>query len=332
MRSTKASTNTTTLILGITGGYGMTMASALAERGHTLRALVRDVERASRVIGALRGRVELIEGDVLDPSALAAAAQGCDVIVHGINAPYHKWDPFVVKAAEAIVDVAVEQRATIAFPGNVYAYAPGEGITEATPLAPPTTKGRLRVAVEAALKGATERGARLIVLRGGDFFGVGSASAWSAHLLKDAWKGGALTYPTSGEVRHQWAFLPDFARAHVELIEGRDALAPAAFFHFEGHVVTGDEWLRATRVALGAPDRSARRLSWWLLRGVGIFSPLMRALVEMRYLWDEEVIMDGARLREVITLEHTPLVEALRAELYALTPAKARSAELSAAA
>jgi hypothetical protein len=44
-------------------------------------------------------------------------------------------------------------------------------------------------------------------------------------------------------------------------------------------------------------------------------------LVEMRYLWDEEVIMSGERLARMLpSVPHTPLREALRSEIEALRP------------
>ena len=51
----------------------------LAERGHTVRALVRDPERAASL---RRDRVELVVGDLLEPSSLAAAVRGVDAVVH----------------------------------------------------------------------------------------------------------------------------------------------------------------------------------------------------------------------------------------------------------
>lgn len=46
------------------------MVRALLSRGHTVRALVRDTEKASRVLPADR-RVTLVKGDVRDPAAVA---------------------------------------------------------------------------------------------------------------------------------------------------------------------------------------------------------------------------------------------------------------------
>lgn len=74
------------LVTGATGKVGSRLSKALAQRGHHVRALVRDRARASapdRRAAELRGeRVELAQGDLLDPPSLVAAARGVDAVVH----------------------------------------------------------------------------------------------------------------------------------------------------------------------------------------------------------------------------------------------------------
>lgn len=312
------------LVLGLTGGYGRSIATELLRRGWQIRALVRDRRRVAEVTSRLSGSVTLFEGDVLDREALHSAARGACVIVHGVNAPYPQWNPLVIQYAQAVAEVAVTVRATILFPGNVYAFAPGEALDEETPEAPPTRKGALRVEAEAILRDATQRGARLIILRGGDFFGVGAASSWMTFLLGKTAKGGAITWPAPPSKRHQWAFLPDFAHSHVELLEA-GGLPASSTFHFEGHIATGAHTIATLRALLGDPARRVRRLPWFVLRCLGLFAPMMRELARMRYLWDQEVLMSGHKLRVHLgAVRHTPLVQALASELAALGDASAQ--------
>ncbi len=308
----------TALILGITGGYGGQMAVALAHAGYALRALVRDLKRGAAAADALGVEAVLIEGNVLDADALTRAAAGCDVVVHGVNAPYHQWDPLVLQYADAVAGIAEQLGATVLFPGNVYALAPGDGLTEDTPLAPPTRKGEFRVAIERRLAQATERGARVIILRCGDFYGVPSDSSWQSALTGRARRGGAIAYPTELTTRHQWAYLPDVARAHVALLTRAEELPAFAAYHFEGHVVTGEEFVDAVRAAVGDPNRRVARFPWWALALASPFAPLLRELRAMRYLWDDEVVMSGAQLERIIgTVPRTPFREAMARTLAA---------------
>jgi nucleoside-diphosphate-sugar epimerase len=67
------------LVTGATGFIGTALAERLAARGDRLRALVRPTSRTEALerLGA-----ELTLGDVADPAALAAAVDGCQVVVH----------------------------------------------------------------------------------------------------------------------------------------------------------------------------------------------------------------------------------------------------------
>jgi nucleoside-diphosphate-sugar epimerase len=66
------------LITGATGKVGSRLTQRLADRGHHVRALVRDSRRA-----AFRGAdIELVQGDLLDAASLTAAVRGVDAIVH----------------------------------------------------------------------------------------------------------------------------------------------------------------------------------------------------------------------------------------------------------
>jgi len=67
------------LVTGATGFTGGHLARALAAGGYDVRALVRNAAAAQDL--AARG-VALVEGDLRDPRALAAAVSGADVVYH----------------------------------------------------------------------------------------------------------------------------------------------------------------------------------------------------------------------------------------------------------
>ncbi|WP_233595390.1 MULTISPECIES: NAD(P)-dependent oxidoreductase [Corallococcus] len=67
------------LVTGATGKVGSRLTRRLAERGHQVRALVRDPKRAAALNEA---RVELVQGDLLDVASLAATVRGVDAVVH----------------------------------------------------------------------------------------------------------------------------------------------------------------------------------------------------------------------------------------------------------
>lgn len=68
------------LITGATGFIGRHLVSRLAEQGVRSRCLVRDPKRAAQILPA--DKVELVQGDTLNATALQKAVHGIDTIVH----------------------------------------------------------------------------------------------------------------------------------------------------------------------------------------------------------------------------------------------------------
>lgn len=66
-------------LTGATGFVGGHMLKRLLDEGHTVRALVRDPQRAAKNIP---GDVEFIAGDVVSGTGLDAAIAGCEAVIH----------------------------------------------------------------------------------------------------------------------------------------------------------------------------------------------------------------------------------------------------------
>jgi dihydroflavonol-4-reductase len=75
------------LVTGATGKVGHAIASALLERGDRVRALVRDLQRAARVLPA---GIEPVTGDVTDGETLADSVEGCDLLFNAMGLP-EQW-------------------------------------------------------------------------------------------------------------------------------------------------------------------------------------------------------------------------------------------------
>ncbi|MDT3440269.1 NAD-dependent epimerase/dehydratase family protein [Pseudofrankia sp. BMG5.37] len=75
------------LVTGATGKVGGAVARAALAAGHEVRALVRDVARAST---AFPPGIELVSGDVLDPPALAEACADRELVYNAMGVP-EQW-------------------------------------------------------------------------------------------------------------------------------------------------------------------------------------------------------------------------------------------------
>jgi nucleoside-diphosphate-sugar epimerase len=305
------------LVIGASGGFGGAVAAELMRRGFETTALVRQGGRDPAIPGIWQ-----VPGDALDPGAVGQAARGMDLIVFGFNVPYDQWEARALRAVQIAADAAVAEGATLLFPGNVYGLGPdfSRPLAEDAPREAPTRLGQLRNEMEAALRRASMRGARVIVLRAGDYFGANADNTWFAEMTRKALAGGAITDPGTPDVPHCWAYLPDVARAAVDLVERRHTLQPYEELHFEGHAATSAQLVRAIRRALGDPERKVRRLPWWGLRLLSPFWPMAGHLLRMRYLWEEPVLLDGSRLQGILGRRSwTPLEEAVRQAIGATT-------------
>lgn len=104
------------MVTGATGFVGLHTARALAAAGHELRLLVRDPDKADRVLGPHGlGEVARVVGDMTDAAAVARALEGCDAVVHAaaqVNL-YAADAARTVRAnlggAEAVIGAAVER-------------------------------------------------------------------------------------------------------------------------------------------------------------------------------------------------------------------------------
>jgi len=70
------------LVTGATGFVGSHTVAALAAAGHHVRVLARNPARVPESLDPFGVTVDVVEGDMTDPVAVAAAVDGCDVVVH----------------------------------------------------------------------------------------------------------------------------------------------------------------------------------------------------------------------------------------------------------
>lgn len=313
----------TALVLGATGGIGGEMVRQLLGAGWQVRALTRAETPSPR-----GDNIEWLRGDALSRTDVLAAAKGCAVIVHAVNPPgYRHWGRLVLPMLDNTIAAAIAEGATIVLPGTVYNYGPDafpateEALAEDAPQHPRTRKGAIRVEMEARLETAATQGARVLIVRAGDFFGPRAGNNWfSQGLVKPGQPVRTVLYPGAPGVGHQWSYLPDVARTMLQLLALRDTLPPFARFHMAGHWDHDGRQMtdaigRAVTQATGATP-AIRRFPWWLAALASPFVATLREMREMRYLWQTPLRMDNVQLLAVLGQEaHTPLAEAVRATL-----------------
>jgi nucleoside-diphosphate-sugar epimerase len=298
------------LVMGITGGFGGHVAQALADRGWSLKALMRDPAK----LPAQFSSTQIVAGDAANLDDVRAAAQGVSLMVYGVNPAAYNWEGKSIPWLENAATVAEELGLTMIFPGNVYVFDPADGpeFDENAAIHPVSSKGKMRKLMEERLEQASQGGARIIVIRAGDFIGPNAASTWIGQLLKHDKLGYTLNTTGPVELPHTWAYLPDVAQTVAELAEMKDQLNAYNVFHFKGYQASFAQMAQTIHTTT-SENVTIKKFPWWLLRLVSPFSTLFRGLLEMRYLWNKPVNLSDKKLISVLKkpVPHTPLGEAL---------------------
>ena len=311
--SSSLSSTSPVLVLGATGSFAGAVAAELLARGQSVRALVRDPQKLINRFGKPRG-LEIIQGDVQDKDALAKAAAGCDTIVHGVNYEYHQWFPHMETATANILSVARKTNALVVFPGNVYSLGEAHRgpFSETADHNPITRKGNLRRWMEDELKLFAQDGGRVLIMRAGDYFGPTARNGYLDPIFGAAAQGKMMTAIGNLCLSHQWAYVPDLARATVDLMAKQSELSAYEIVNFEGTVTTSQREFFSQIALIGQSPNRVFRLPWSLLSVVALFSPLIREVMEKKYLWESTVLIKGPRFKALLPdFQPTPLDQAV---------------------
>jgi nucleoside-diphosphate-sugar epimerase len=280
----------TVLILGASGKIGSRSAEAFWNAGWT----VRSYDRAT--------------GDMV------AAAKGVDVIVNGLNPPaYHDWERTIPEITKQVIAAAQASGATVIIPGNIYNYGDQPGVLdETTAQHAHTKKGRVRIEMEAAYRVS---GVPTIVLRAGNFIDpAGNGDIMSMLVMRSIAKG-KLTSASAPDTLQAYAYVPDWARAAVQLAENRAQFDRFEDVPFPGHAFTINALQSAVQAKLGHPIK-IDRFPWAIMTLLSPFWELAREMREMRYLFEMPHQIGAAKFNRLLPdFMASPLGEVMLAGL-----------------
>jgi nucleoside-diphosphate-sugar epimerase len=311
------------LVLGGAGGFGGALAAALIERKRRVKLFARSTARLKERFGR-PAEVEFVAGDVQDAGTVARAAAGCGLVVHGVNYPYHQWVPYLQTATQNVIAAAQAAGATLLFPGNIYSLGPAAAapFDEAAPHRPNTRKGAFRARLEGMLEAATRSGGaqaaiRVVNVRAGDYLGPTARNGLVDRIYGNAARGRPIVNFGRLEVVHERIFLPDLARAALDLLALGDRLAAYEVVNVTpGERLTQGDYYALVARAAGHPGLKVRLMPWALVRLIGLFDPVVREFLELAYLYDTTVLLDGANLKRLLPdFRFTATEEAIRLTL-----------------
>lgn len=248
----------TTLVTGATGQVGYHIARALMRRGRSIRALVRCMEGARRI---LPKECELIQGDITDAESVKRALQGCCVVYHAAGWP-EQWqqDPNVfervnVGGTKNIIEAALEQgvrRLIYTSTVDVFYAEHGQEFDESVldPRPKRTYYERSKQDADRLVANALQEGLPAIFLHPAAVYGPGPASSPGANaLIRMLQRGQMPALPPGG---FAVVFAPDVGEGHV--LAEEKAIVASRYILSEGYYEFSD-LARMVLEALGTDQR-----------------------------------------------------------------------------
>jgi nucleoside-diphosphate-sugar epimerase len=289
------------------GPIGSATARLLADDGHEVRAVTRGGA------GPAHEQIQRISADATDVGRLADLCAGATVLYNCANPPYHRWRTDWPPLAEALLRAAETSGAVLVTMSNLYGYGEVNGpMREDLPLTATTSKGRVRAQMWRDALAAHEAGLiRATEARASDFIGAGAHSLFTDMVAPAVRSGRPALVPANFDVPHSVTYTGDAARTLVAL--GSDERAWGRPWHVPtAPAVTLGELAARLASLAGAPGPRLRTMSPFVLRLGGVFSPMAREFIEMRYQFDRPFVLDSSAAEQTFGLTPTSLDDALR--------------------
>jgi len=310
-------------ILGA-GPVGLSAMAALLRRDERVRIVSR-TRPADLPQGVVHHAI-----DARDISALGRACAGSQVVYQCLGARYDRWATDLPPLQHAAVVATKLVGARLVSFENVYMYGmPGrEPFAEDHASQPCSEKGRVRAAMATELRDLHTRGELAVAqVRASDLFGPHMRdSALGAQLIGRAVAGKSPRGLGDLSTPHTWAYTVDagetLARVGISSdASGRVWHVPSDRPRSQLEVAASLSTLLRRPLKLGATPA-------WLLRMIGVFDPVIGAMVEMGYEFDRPFVLADSAARRELGQTHTPFVDALAATVQWFVAPRTASAPL----
>jgi len=311
-----------TLILGF-GPTGQATAERLLAGGRET------VVAQRRRPDALPNGATFVAADALDGESVLSAARGAEHIVLAIGFPYDGalWRTVWPKTIRNVVAAAEKTGARVVLIDNLYMYGPQTApLVETMSMTdfgvkPAARSEATRIWMAAAASGRV----RFAALRAPDFYGPGTGNSYLGDTSIGALaKGKAALFIGPPDIPHDYAYVPDIARAALSLIDAPDWAYGQAWHVPCAPIRTTRELLQMAADALGVKMR-LNILPIWLLKPAGLFSPFLRELPEMRFTWDRPYHVDASKFATAFWNDPTPFEVGVPATAHAFRATAGRA-------
>jgi nucleoside-diphosphate-sugar epimerase len=295
-------------ILGAGGPIGNELAKILAANKTPFRL----VSRSARPVA----RAELIAADISDRDEAIRAVAGSSVVylLVGLKYDIRVWTDLWPRIMANVIEACKRAQAKLLFFDNVYMYGKVDGpMTEATPYAPSSKKGKIRARIATELMNEVKAGnLTAMIARSADFYGPDTRNGVPNILVFEALaKGSTPSWLVNAAAPHSLTFTPDAARGVAMLAERDSAWNQVWHLPTAPNPPTGKEFIAMAAGEFGVPPK-VRVLSRPVLRVAGLFNPQVRESYEMLYQSESPYLFDSSKFATEFRFSGTPYPEGIR--------------------
>ena len=290
-----------TVVFG-SGTIGRRVAETMCARGDAVR-----IAQRTAPTNAPPG-VEFATCDILDRAAVRRAVEGATDVVLSVAFTYDAriWKRAWPTTMSNVLDACAAAGARLVFVDNLYQLGPQDmPRTEDMPLSSVGQKAAILSDVTRMWMGAADR-VRVASLRCTDFYGPGVVAS---HLGPAAFgavaRGKAAFLLAPPDIPHDFAFVPDIARAVVTLVDAPDDAFGQVWNMPCAATRTPREILQIGADALGLPLK-VRAIPLGLLPVLGLASRFLKEVDDVRYTWDRPYEVDGSKFTRRFWADVTP--------------------------
>jgi nucleoside-diphosphate-sugar epimerase len=293
------------------GTVGQATALLLANQGHQVRLVSR------RGHGPDHPGIENLAVDATDADALTHASESATALYNCASPrSYAQWESEWPPIAAGILAAAERSGAVLVTLSNLYGYGPvSTPMTEDMPLAAAGKKGRIRAGMWTEALAAHEAGRiRAAEARASDYFGPGftDTASMGTRTVPLVLNGRTVRVIGDPDMTHTWTYVDDVAGALATL--GTDERALGKVWHVpSGPPRSQREMVAAFAKAANVATPKVTAIPNWSMRAIGLVSPVVRELAEVRYQFTAPFVMDSSAFTTTFGLGATPLSEAAAA-------------------
>ncbi len=273
----------TTLVIGY-GAVGRPVVQRLLARGDKVRIAQRSP------ISDLPTGATYVACDVLDAASVRRAVKDVAQVVLAVGFAYDSrlWRTVWPKTIENLIEACAETGARIVFVDNLYQLGPQtEPRREDMPLSDVGEKPKILAAVTRTWMAASAAGrVRIAALRCTDFYGPGvTVSHLGSTSFGPLAQGKPAMLLAPPDTPHDFAYVPDIARAVVSLLDAPDDAFGQVWNMPCAPTRTPRDILRLGAEAIGVRLRITV-IPLWLLPLLGLASRFMKEVADVGFTWD----------------------------------------------